>query len=435
MTALPQTFPHPKISEDEKLVANFGKILRFSDFLAEAAIRTPEDKARTLAKFHGAPVGKAEACPRCGGGRHHFAESGLCLTCHYQREAFLEEAGHTLEEVEAEAKERASKDVPALLQNFPVLSVEELQERHPNPPKNVIDGIIGEGEKLILAGASKAGKTYCLLNLAGAMASGGKWLGFQCRKGPALFLNFEVSAPRMAERNRHLGNAGVSMAGVDFLNLRGAQFNWPELIASLEFLSLQKPYALIILDPIYKLLGGVSENDNSEVASMLAEVERIAVETGAAVAFAHHFSKGNKAETASIDRVSGAGTFLRDPDAILTLTDHEEPHCLTCETTVRNYTKPAPVVVEYNFPRYAIREELDSARLKQARVGGHNKKGGAATVAEVLAIGGPMTSAELQQALADRARATDRTARRWMKQALDSGHAEEVQGLWKATEK
>ena len=338
------------------------------------------------------------------------------------------------DEAEA-AKDEWWDNAPELLRRFPILSTTELQREFPEPPKPVIEGIVGEGEKLILGGASKAGKTYCLLNLAGAVAHGEKWLGHRCRKGSVLFLNFEVSPPRMAERDRHLRAAGVSMEGVDFLNLRGSQFAWPELVEALEFAATRRRYSLVVLDPIYKLLGATPENDNSAVAAMLAEVERIATDTGAAVAFAHHFSKGNKSETASIDRLSGAGAFARDPDAILTLTDHEEPHCFTLEATVRNYAAPAPVVVEYTFPRYAVREELDSSRLKSTRGGGHNKKGGAETVVETLKLaGGKLTGGELAKALAEATGSTDRSARNWINAAERAGRIVDRHGLWTVAE-
>jgi RecA-family ATPase len=339
--------------------------------------------------------------------------------------------------IPSQAEPLKIEETPSLLAQFPVISSQNLQVEFPNPPEPVIEEIVGEGEKLILGGSSKAGKTYCLLNLAASVQSGEMWLGFQCRKGDVLFLNFEVSGPRMAERARHLKGAGVSLDGVDFLNLRGARFDWIELTAALEFLSRKKRYTLIIIDPIYKLLGQANENDNSAVAVILSEIERIAVETKAVTAFAHHFSKGNKSESASIDRLSGAGAFARDPDAILTLTDHAEDGCLTLESTVRNYAAPTPVVVEYAFPVYSLREDLDYSRLKTARRGGHNRKGGPETVVEALTTRGPMSSAELQRALVEITGADARTARRWMSDALKDGKHKkvvEVQGVYRLAE-
>jgi hypothetical protein len=44
-------------------------------------------------------------------------------------------------------------------------------------------------------------------------------------------------------------------------------------------------YSLIILDPIYKLYGDTDENSAHEVAQMLNELERVCVETDAAIMF------------------------------------------------------------------------------------------------------------------------------------------------------
>ena len=52
-------------------------------------------------------------------------------------------------------------------------------------------------------------------------------------------------------------------------------------------------FALIVLDPIYKLYGNTDENSAGNVAVLLNSLERLATETGAAIAFGAHFAKGN----------------------------------------------------------------------------------------------------------------------------------------------
>ena len=319
----------------------------------------------------------------------------------------------------------------AFLERYPIRTARQLIEEFPDPPTPVIEGIVGEGEKLIVAGPSKLGKTFFLLNLADAVAQGENWMGHQCHQGRVLFINFEVSEPRMAQRNQILREARVDMPGVDFWNLRGAKFDWKLLIETLDYLAREHHYTLIILDPIYKLAGSTPENDNTAVAEMLLEVERIAVETAAAVAFAHHFSKGNKAGVESIDRMSGAGTFARDPDAILTLTAHEEEKCFTLESTVRNYAKPESVVVEFTFPVFTIREDLDAGALKQSTRGGQNRKGGEVDVAAALrGHGKPLAGTELAALVASMKGVTERTAYSWIKKAEAAGLIENHQGLW-----
>lgn len=327
-------------------------------------------------------------------------------------------------------EEWESQQVPPLLRMHPVVSASELEEAFPDPPTPVIEGILGVGEKMILGGSSKAGKTYSLLNLASAVSVGGTWLGYPCRKGKVLFLNFEVSKARMAERVRHLEEAQVAMSGVDFLNLRGVNLGLPDLIGALEYQARLKNYRVIVLDPIYKLLGEANENDNTAVAMMLADVERIAVETGAAVAYAHHFRKGNLSDVTPMDRMSGAGSFARDPDAILTLTDHEEKGCASVAATVRNYASPEERVVQYQFPKFIERSDLDPSKVKGKQQGGHNKKGGKEQVVGCLSLqGGIMPKKDLVELLANRQNSTPKSARNWISDSIKHNLVLEEDGL------
>jgi len=75
--------------------------------------------------------------------------------------------------------------------------------------------------------------------------------------------------------------------------------------------------------------------------------------------YAHHFSKGNKSDTDHIDRASGSGVFARDPDAILTLTPHEEEDHLVLEATLRDFLTPPPQVVEFSWPNFIHKPDME----------------------------------------------------------------------------
>jgi hypothetical protein len=124
-------------------------------------------------------------------------------------------------------------------------------------------------------------------------------------------------------------------------------------------------YSLIILDPIYKILGERDENANGDVAQLLNEVEALAVKTGAAVAFGHHHSKGNQGEKDVRDRSSGAGAWTRDPDALIDLTPHEEEDHFVASFTLRNHTAKSPFVVEWVYPCMSVAPGLDPAALRK----------------------------------------------------------------------
>ena len=120
---------------------------------------------------------------------------------------------------------------------------------------------------------------------------------------------------------------------------------------------------MIVLDPIYKLLGARDENKAGDIASLLNEIELLAVKTGAAVAFGAHFSKGNQSQKESIDRIGGSGVFARDPDTILTFTRHDETDCFTVDATLRNHPPIDPFVVRWEFPLMCVDSTFDPANL------------------------------------------------------------------------
>ena len=68
------------------------------------------------------------------------------------------------------------------------------------PPPQVIEGLLHQGHKMMLAGTSKSNKTWCLIDLALSVASGQPWWGRPCRQSPTVYINFEL--PPWAMQNR-----------------------------------------------------------------------------------------------------------------------------------------------------------------------------------------------------------------------------------------
>lgn len=121
-------------------------------------------------------------------------------------------------------------------------------------------------------------------------------------------------------------------------------------------------YLAVMIDPLYKVMEG-DENSNGDVARMVSSFDRIAEETGAAVIYAHHFAKGSAANKSIIDRAAGAGTFARDPDAILTMTqidwapEIEEEKDWTAwrvESTLREFKAIQPVDMFFDWPIHKV---------------------------------------------------------------------------------
>ena len=90
----------------------------------------------------------------------------------------------------------------------------------PPPMANaIIEGILREGHKMLMTGPSKAGKSFLLLQLAIAIAEGGKWIGWQCRQGRVLYVNLELDRAscinRLADVYKALGRTSENTVNIE----------------------------------------------------------------------------------------------------------------------------------------------------------------------------------------------------------------------------
>ena len=67
-------------------------------------------------------------------------------------------------------------------------------------PPELVAGLLHQGTKCVLASASKAGKTWLLLDLALSVATGTPFLRWPTTKGKVLFINFELQKAFIKER-------------------------------------------------------------------------------------------------------------------------------------------------------------------------------------------------------------------------------------------
>ncbi len=236
-------------------------------------------------------------------------------------------------------------------------------------PSEIVKGLIHRGTKVMVGGGSKSFKTWIQLDLAFSVAYGLDWLGIPTTAGRVIFANLEIQKEFFQRRLLKIAEVrGIQQVKerLDVWNLRGHNASYriilPQIIERIKTCD----YHLIDLDPIYKLYGKTNENDASEVAELMNELERVTVQTKAALVFGAHYSKGNQSAKEAIDRVSGSGVFTRDPDSLINFTPHEEPDSFVVECILRNLPPIPPFVVTWNYPLMERNVELDPTKLKTA---------------------------------------------------------------------
>jgi len=224
-----------------------------------------------------------------------------------------------------------------------------------SPP--LINNVLRQGHKMLLAGPSKAGKSYALIELCSAIAEGKRWLNWTCAKGRVMYVNLELDRASCLHRFRDvyqaLGWSPDNLGNIDIWNLRGKSVPMDKLAPKLIRRAAKKNYIAIVIDPIYKVITG-DENSADQMAHFCNQFDRVCTDLGAAVIYCHHHSKGYQGGKKSMDRASGSGVFARDPDVLIDLTELElteaifkqEENKAVCAACVRILEKYLPTFLE-----------------------------------------------------------------------------------------
>lgn len=159
----------------------------------------------------------------------------------------------------------------------------------------------------ILAGKPKAGKSWLALQIAQAVASGGRALGYTVQRGPALYLALEDPPRRLQARMKAQGwPAG---ADADFLTLG----EFADLVGNLrgeggERLALQiaqRCYRLVVIDTLSRAVCG-DQNDAEAMTAALTPIHETAHEQEAAILVIDHHRKGFGADADAISDILGS---------------------------------------------------------------------------------------------------------------------------------
>ena len=210
-------------------------------------------------------------------------------------------------------------------------SLENVWENLPELSPCLIDGVLRKGHKMLIAGPSKAGKSFLQIELCISIAEGRHWLGWKCARGKVMYVNLELDRASCLHRFRDvyaaLGWKPEHLDSIDIWNLRGKSVPMDKLAPKLIRRAAKKDYVAIIIDPIYKVITG-DENSADQMANFCNQFDKICSELGCAVIYCHHHSKGSQGGKKSMDRASGSGVFARDPDALLDLIELETTDAL-----------------------------------------------------------------------------------------------------------
>jgi hypothetical protein len=268
-----------------------------------------------------------------------------------------------------DAKTQTTKELPSPVE---YLAFEKMPMEKPKP---LITNLLDCGSRILFGGGSKTFKTWLQCDLAISLSAGAPWLGFQTHQVRVLYVNLELKEYYIQHRLseiRRVRDISLRESTLFVWNLRGIAFSREQLCAELLEICHQLSINVVFVDPFYKLLSHLEdENNQTHMGAVLRSFDPIN-QKDITSAFGIHFSKGNQAAKEPEDRISGAGTIVRDADDVVTLTKHEENLAFTLDFIIRDHPPIESFVVRWEAP-IMVRTDLDPAKIKQLK--GRPRKG------------------------------------------------------------
>ena len=159
------------------------------------------------------------------------------------------------------------------------------------------------------AGRPKVGKSWMALQLAIAVASGGRFLDQQVEQGAVLYIALEDGKRRLKSRLEAMGvekNSGMPLTfktEYRLLNAEGLDDLYLDAESGL--------YKLIVIDTFGRAVGQIEVRDYSENVSILAPLQSLAQRTDTTILLVDHHSKlsGGNPIYDLIGSIGKAGTY------------------------------------------------------------------------------------------------------------------------------
>ncbi len=253
------------------------------------------------------------------------------------------------------------------------LPVRELMAAHRSLRAPLIHGVLRRGETMNVIAPPKTGKSWLVLALAMAVATGRKWLDtFDTVAGNVLIIDNELHAETLAHRIPQVAEClRIGMNEIaDTVSVQSLRGQLRDIFTLGQYFEAIEPghYALVVLDAFYRFMPrDMDENDNGTMANIYNHIDALADRLGCSFVLIHHATKGNQSGKAVTDVGAGAGSQSRAADAHVVLRPHEEPGAVVLEAAVRSWAPVEPMALRWLFPVWKAAPDLDPAALRSEK--------------------------------------------------------------------
>jgi RecA-family ATPase len=194
-------------------------------------------------------------------------------------------------------------------------TVSQFRENSPSHIDWLVEGVIQRGSNGLFISRPKAGKSYATVDLALALASGQKWLGFYVPKRVRVALvsredNARLTQARLMKLSAHRNLTPDALDDYLYINAKGLKpkimLDYEEDVVRLIADLKQQRSEFLILD-VMRVLHTADENDNTEMQRVISVLNRIQDETSCSICLIHHDNKGKDATLT--ERARGASAI------------------------------------------------------------------------------------------------------------------------------
>ena len=339
------------------------------------------------------------------------------------------------------AKMKAEKAPPEIPEGGDLaLSLEQLFADPPTPPPALLYGPTGKpimyaGTGIIVAGPPNVGKTWIMMDLLLAVATGGKWLGtYQAEQGTVLFVDEEGHPYGDYERFKMLldGRDYLPPDGIPLRLAMGTGIRLDSEVGVTRLRRMVERYAprLVVLDSLVRFNSG-DENDARSMANFFAITKQIMQAYGTAFCFTHHVRKPSLMDSDDVGNIIRGTSEIRAwPDGIWVATAGEDSQQALLHNIKQRWGKREDNVMQV---RIQIDDDDETARLGIEGVvePGDRHRSPAANQNKILKAIHDLEEARLYptlDAIAERCDRNPRTIRDHLNQMVSANVIESVVG-------
>lgn len=182
----------------------------------------------------------------------------------------------------------------------------------------LIDGWLTEGERSVIGGPSRSGKSFLAIHAAMCVARGQDFFDWPVKRGGVIYQAGEGARGvrrRLKAYRKHFEVADDEDVPFVFLgskvDLYSRDGDTQGLIDEIKAwaLTMSEPLRLVVIDTLATATAGADENSGKDMGVVLANIARIADETGAHVMLVHHMNadgkklRGHTSVYANVDQV------------------------------------------------------------------------------------------------------------------------------------